>query len=228
MILSIINLLYEKALESIIDQQLSAIIVKGNKILSKPYCNIPCTKLKNITVSSIHAETNTIINYFGKSFYFDKEGNLIYNSNELLKKRRKINIFVIRINKNGDICNARPCNDCLNIMKCVGIRKVFYSVSKDNIICENVKDMISIHISSVKRQQIIYNSNTDDILKYYENLLKKYFPLSIKEKNLDNFIKYNLMTILPDYKYEFIVDNIKRYIIIINLNNIVIVKAEII
>ena len=69
MILSIINLLYEKALESIIDQQLSAIIVKGNKILSKPYCNIPCTKLKNITVSSIHAETNTIINYFGKSFY---------------------------------------------------------------------------------------------------------------------------------------------------------------
>jgi hypothetical protein len=59
-------------------------------------------------------------------------------------------------------------------MKAVGIRKVYYSTAPNELICENVKDMISIQSSSVSK---IYEKNygnklVDDPIKYYEDLIK--------------------------------------------------------
>ena len=54
--LSIINQLYEKASKSVLDQQLAAVIIKSNKIISTPQCNLHCK-----SKGSIHAEVNAIL-----------------------------------------------------------------------------------------------------------------------------------------------------------------------
>ena len=237
---SIINLLYNKALESIIDHQLAAGILKSNKMISNAYCNLPSNALKINNTASLHAEAHAIIKYFGRSFHFDKNKNYVFLDE---KKKRKIDIIVIRINKLGNICNARPCYNCLNMMRTVGIRKVYYSINSNydntnidfspiSLICENVNDMISIQTSGVNRnlELKLLNLNLNDIIikKYYENLLKKMFPSIIKIKNLEYFINFNLITIMPDYKIDIIINKEKKYISIMDNNNNIIVKAEII
>ena len=64
---------------------------------------------------------------------------------------KKNDLIVIRINKQGDLVSSRPCYNCLEMMKAVNIKKVYYSDNDGNIICENVKDMISINASSVTK-----------------------------------------------------------------------------
>lgn len=119
------------------------------------------------------------------------------------KKNTKLNIAVIRINKSGDTCNARPCYNCLNLMKIVGIRKIFYSVGPGEIVCESVKNMVSIQSSSVSKyiEKINGNKLVDKPNKYYEDLLIKNFPSVIKYKNLTNFIRYNFSNVLPEYNF---------------------------
>ena len=100
------------------------------------------------------------------------------------------------------MCNARPCYNCLNLMKIVGIRNVQYSVNSREIICENVKDMISIDASYVTKHIDNMNlvnkiTHEDNPYIYYEQLLRKFFPPYIKQYNLDKFIKYNLNNVLP-------------------------------
>jgi hypothetical protein len=134
------------------------------------------------------------------------EGGVFYQ--EKNTKSTKLNLMVVRVNKIGDICNARPCYNCLDMMKAVGIRKVYYSISSNNIICEKVKDMISIQASLVDKQvddiKSNYNNNFKspvyDTNKYYEKLLIKNFPKTIRQSNLDNFIIHNLVNVLPTYK----------------------------
>jgi hypothetical protein len=133
----------------------------------------------------LHAEANAIINYFGRALSFDKKNGWILDD----RIKSKLDLVVIRINKEGKTCNSRPCHNCLNMMKAVGIRRVYYSVGPDIVICENVKDMISIQSSSVDRylHEQIHNEYNDRNT-YYEKLLIKYFPTSIRKYNLDNFV----------------------------------------
>lgn len=60
----------------------------------------------------------------------------------------KIDIIVIRINKSSDLKNSRPCSDCIRYLKEHGIRKVYYSNSAGDIVCEKVKNMEEYHTSS--------------------------------------------------------------------------------
>ena len=112
---------------------------------------------------------------------------------------KKNDLIVIRINKQGDLVSSRPCYNCLEMMKAVNIKKVYYSDNDGNIICENVKDMISIHASIMTK--VIYSLQSKTKIDkdfYFENLLKSLFPSSIKKINLDNFLKYNLTNVLPE------------------------------
>ena len=49
-------------------------------------------------------------------------------------------MIVVR-NYKGKLANSKCCADCINIMKMVGIRKVYYSDKEGNIICEKVNNM---------------------------------------------------------------------------------------
>ena len=139
-------------------------------------------------------------------------------------KLRKLDIIVIRINALNELCNARPCYKCLELLKSLNFRYVYYSVSSTEIIREKVRNMISIEASSVTRlldvtHNRLYNNNT-----YYRDLLINYFPEFITLYNLNCFIIYNLQNVLPTYKVK-IINNI---VSILDEKNIIVVKSIII
>jgi hypothetical protein len=123
-------------------------------------------------------------------------------------KKANVDIVVMRINKIGEVANARPCYNCLTMMKAVGIRKVYYSISDNELICEKVNNMISIHISATTRTRTLQTNNRDE---YYEKLLIKYFPCEIKKTNLEHFIKYNLLNVLPNCNFVIKKSSINIY-----------------
>ena len=153
-----------------------------------------------------------------------KRGGVLNHSKE---KSPKLDLVVVRVNKAGDVCNARPCHNCLDMMKAVGIRKVYYSVSPTELVCENVKDMVSIQASSVTKhiEKINGNPLVDQPEKYYEHLLKEKFPDSIKLHNLESFVEHNLKNVLPKHKVKYHSKNSDTFVWIVDSNNIPVIKA---
>ena len=124
--------------------------------------------------------------------------------------------MVIRFMKDGSTANARPCFNCLKMMKDIGINKVYYSTGTNEcLVAENVKNMVSIQSSTVTRHFYNITNNTEDDSRevYFENLMKKLFPKEIKEKNLKYFLEHNFKNVLPEYNF-----NIKKNNIIIFYN----------
>jgi hypothetical protein len=154
-----------------------------------------------------------------------KRGGVFYEGKI---KNKKLDLVVIRVNKSGETCNARPCHNCLSMMKDVGIRKVYYSTSPDELVCENVKDMISIHSSSVSKhfEKINGNHLVDDIDMYYKNILIKNFPPVIRKHNLESFIKHNLSNIFPSFEVQ--INNSKLIICILDDDKKPIIQAKLI
>lgn len=63
------------------------------------------------------------------------------------KIAKGLDILVIRINKNFTLKNSRPCNHCIDKLKKIGIRKVYYSNKDGNIIGEFIHNMEKLHVS---------------------------------------------------------------------------------
>jgi hypothetical protein len=112
-----------------------------------------------------------------------------------------MDIIVIRVNSNGELVNARPCYNCLDMMKAAGIRKVHYSV-KEGIITEKVSNMVSINASAIFRhiEKKVYNAPQNDI-DYYKRLLLIKFPKQIYKANLNYFLEHNIKNVLPYFKW---------------------------
>ncbi len=126
-----------------------------------------------------------------------KNGGVFYGTNNV----KKFDLIVIRINKQNEIGKSRPCYNCLNMLKDVGIKKVYYTNGNNNeLVCEYVKNMVSIESSSstIHYDTIHNNLNSED---YFEELLKKNIPPLIKHINLLHFIEYNFKDVCPNYKY---------------------------
>jgi deoxycytidylate deaminase len=72
---------------------------------------------------------------------------------EKIPKRlvRGMDIIVIRINRSSKLRNSRPCQDCIDEMKRIGIRKVYYSDDNGEIVYEFVDDMVKTHTSAGMR-----------------------------------------------------------------------------
>lgn len=94
--------------------RVGAIVFKGKRILSRG-CNTYQKSAKKLHPkftrwpNSIHAEVDAI-----------------------LKAHRNLkgaSILVVRINKAGELRNAKPCAHCMLYLKHVGIRKVYYSTN---------------------------------------------------------------------------------------------------
>ena len=106
-----------------------------------------------------------------KSFKIDKENSIYYKTihaeinaicqiPKLMAKGK--DILVIRISKNLELKNSRPCNHCIEKLTKIGIRKVHYSNDQGIIISEFVSDMEKFHTSS---GSLYYNNNYQRNLK---------------------------------------------------------------
>ena len=124
---------------------------------------------------------------------------------------KKYNILVIRVNHNGELVNARPCHNCVDMLQSCGIKTIYYS-TENGIIGEKVNNIISINSSSVSRliERTVYNAPLDDT-KYYTTLLQNKFPQYIKKINLDNFLTYNIKNVLPYFTWKIIKNKIIFY-----------------
>jgi hypothetical protein len=214
----------EEASKSLIKCQLAAAVIKGQKFLSRPCSNSPKNICRGISCGSVHAETRAIIDCFGKDLIMSpKNGGTYYIPKE---KRIKCDLIVIRINKDDKICTSRPCFRCLSLMKAVGIRKVYYTDNDQNLICENVKDMISINASSVTRlllkRNLAINISDNNLL---ENLLINLFPDKVKKINLQYFIQYDFSFALPLHKCLIENHEGKNIVVIYNQQNEEVIKA---
>jgi hypothetical protein len=136
-------------------------------------------------------------------------------------KAQKYSILVIRVGKDNKLVNARPCYKCLEMLKVCNIKKVYYS-TPEGIVCERVKNMVSINASSISRyiEKKLYNAPQDDT-EYYKRLLKQKFPKEINRSNLNYFLEYNLNNVLPHFKYKIT----KYKIIFYDSNNIFILSS---
>jgi hypothetical protein len=161
------------------------------------------------------------------------EGGVLNEANTNKNKNgKKYDIFVIRIGCSNNTCkldnniqlvNSRPCYHCLNMMKVIGIRRVYYTNDIGEIIYENVKDMFSIHISNISRRYDLLKLSSTCYNNHLDYLIKTQIPNTMKEISYRNFINYNFKSI--SNKYNILEENIKKNnsysikISILDLNN---------
>lgn len=102
--------------------KVGAVIFRGSKILS--------------------AESNAIRSCSKLNKKFQKwENSLHAEQHSIIKARRDLkgaSMLVVRVNKNGGIGMARPCDMCWGFMEAVGIKEVYYTTSTGEIARERI------------------------------------------------------------------------------------------
>lgn len=138
---NIITILKKNASTSEISYKHAAAIISGKEI-------------RSININK-YIGSSVIYNLYGKDIIYHKtihaEMSVICQSQIPKKNLKGLDLIVIRTNSKGILCNSRPCNNCINKMKKIGIRKVYYSTQDSNIGCEFVKDMKLEHKSHGQR-----------------------------------------------------------------------------
>jgi len=114
------------------------------------------------------------------------------------KRKKKVDLVVLRINRNDELRNARPCKHCLDTMRELNcINKIYYSTgTSDNFNMEKVSRMISNHVS--------YGNKVSDYISV--NINKKSNKKSNK-KDDGQIRKYDFKTIINSENNHHIIDN---------------------
>ncbi len=116
----------------------------------------------------------------------------------VLENAKKLDIMVIRVDYKNKLVNARPCYQCLLMMKNIGINKVYYSID-NTVVCEKISDMISINSSDMLREINYIITGNNDTFTYYKKIIDL-MPKSTKKKNAELFLK-SVIQELPICKY---------------------------
>jgi hypothetical protein len=76
--------------------------------------------------------------------------------------RKKLEMFVIRVNQMGDLVNSKPCNTCIYYMQLYGIKSVYYSNEDGIIIKEKISNITPDHLSISQNKYYKYVESGDD------------------------------------------------------------------
>jgi deoxycytidylate deaminase len=102
------------AIKSTFDRhRLGAVVVRGHRVLSTGSNSLRYSK--QIGKSTLHAEEAAII--------------------KLLQDRRQhqligADLYVSRVRPNGSIGLAKPCDRCMDLIRSVGISRIFYTTNE--------------------------------------------------------------------------------------------------
>ena len=100
-----------ESLKSEYPQKVGAVIIKGNRILSKGY-----NKLR-------HLKTGKRFTEWEMSVHAERDACRKINKDKL----KGCYIFVYRELANGKTSLAKPCDDCYNLLTFLGIKRIYYS-----------------------------------------------------------------------------------------------------
>lgn len=92
--------------------RLGAVIVKGGRILSTGYNELRPSKI--IGTPTLHAEASAILKLLKEKRIHDLAGT---------------NLYVSRYTRGGSVGIARPCNNCFDLIRSVGISRVYFTVN---------------------------------------------------------------------------------------------------
>lgn len=111
------------ALRSTFRYRLGAVIAKGDRILSSASNEIRhCRAVPQAFPESLHAEAAAISKLLHRRLH-DLAGSTMY---------------ICRVNRSGLASLARPCPDCLDLIKSVGVRKIVYTTGPNTTVSECV------------------------------------------------------------------------------------------
>jgi deoxycytidylate deaminase len=88
--------------------------------------------IDGILKPTLHAEMDVLKRYARKNT------KSLVNSNVL--KRKKCSILVIRINKDDELVNSKPCSSCMEHMRSINIKSVYYSDDDGDIVMLDLND----------------------------------------------------------------------------------------
>ncbi len=227
-----LNKLVQSAERSNMNQRLaSCVLKKGRKIVGTPQCNNNEIPKDDPELGSSHAEMASVTQFLSKMGIKikcnDKYSGLI--DNNIKKELNKYDIAVIRIGnldpEKITLVNARPCHKCLNVIKMCGFKRIHYSDDTGKIVTETVKNMLAVHSSYVTiklyfmKNKMEYTNSVVHNTSYYDDIIRKQIPETVREINFKYFIQYDFKSIAAKYK---IVDRIVcgvRLVSIYNINN---------
>lgn len=101
--------------------KIGSVLVYKNKVISVGY---------NMKKSHPYQK---ILNKYGKynqdriNNYLHSEINCLLSVKDLNINWNKVYIFIYREDKNGNLAMCKPCSSCVNALKEIGIKKVFYT-----------------------------------------------------------------------------------------------------
>lgn len=103
-----------------------AVLIKGGSVINTAHNECVHSKLadrfkKHDGWGTRHAELNVCLG-------IDK------------KVTNNADVYVVRINRDGLLRNSRPCSMCIDTMKFLNIRRVYYSISQTEYGVINLKD----------------------------------------------------------------------------------------
>lgn len=124
-----IELAIEQAKKSELFHRHGAILFFKRRIYSKGYNRF------NLITVSIHAEIDCFLK-------LRENPKLKFTSGHLL---------VVRLNSNNKLANSKPCVDCLEKLKKIGIKKIYYSDAMGRIVEEKIRYASSSHVCSGKK-----------------------------------------------------------------------------
>lgn len=130
-----------EAMKSDMKYKHGCIIAKGNQIYSVAY-NHHCN---HDYMYAIHSEDNAIQKFLKK-----RKEKTIYNST----------MYIVRVTKDGEYRNSKPCKNCLEKIKEYKLRKIIYTTDEYSYCEEFVKDAITEHISYGNRHYINYEQHS--------------------------------------------------------------------
>ena len=154
-----------------------ASVLEGNRVIGSGYNNLDRNYVQGRFYLSIHAELSAILessipavyNDIGRHKHHDfstarkpykaRRNNHKNFRQKIIKNYRTshFELLVIRINKQGQLRNSRPCIMCIEDMRRYNVKRVFYTDDNGQIVYENISQMIP--------------STTDTRLSYIRNRL---------------------------------------------------------
>jgi deoxycytidylate deaminase len=132
-ILGMLSLLKECAKTSnvVSSKHASALIFSKNNYLM--YSNIHRSYIDGNVINTLHAEANCL-----QKLLKLRNKNKCLSNNSVCKT-----IIVIKLANGNTLGNSKPCINCLNKLKKLNIKRIFYSDKNGNIVGEKIKNMIS-------------------------------------------------------------------------------------
>ena len=143
----LVSLAADESMRSTVAYKHGAVIYQGKKKICSGYNqNTRSVYRKNISCS-IHAEMDTLVRFLNS---FIKIHNTKHNPHKTRRKMHKYSICVVRtverIDGSIDYLNSLPCRDCLIKLKMVGLNKVSYTATNNQILTAKINRIETNHL----------------------------------------------------------------------------------